>query len=421
MFDQAIVDFFSERKKGWLKKKIKSGMSDREIEQIEKECEEIFSFENWMPNAAKRAGQMSISTHPCTFSHPASRKNKNGYVTPIISNATRHADGYLRSGNVDVKSDAFGNAAALDVYKFLSIKVKDGVTVIDHIKMDTEFAKSLLNIKSESYDTLKKCFMDMVFSDKKVITSSKIKQVYFPVDDEYHQLSILSNSGMIFKLRERIDALRFSDSIKGGRENRRKNIYSDFGYSEIYDITTIGYGGTKPQNISILNNQHAGKAHLLLSVPPFLEKRDIRFPTKDFFTQSLRYYDFKEILKRLDNVFKIERAGKIPLEKIRKGRDNCLADILNIISLKVIALRDVSINQFWSETNELPAWQKLWLCKQYEEERLKDDNWLNELCKHISLWIDRAYKKIVKNPLMLGEAERSYIASFINEHSEVLK
>ncbi|MEX6067038.1 type I-F CRISPR-associated protein Csy1 [Providencia hangzhouensis] len=31
-----------------------------------------------MPSAAKRAGQISLSTHPCTFSHPSSRKTKTG-------------------------------------------------------------------------------------------------------------------------------------------------------------------------------------------------------------------------------------------------------------------------------------------------------------------------------------------------------
>jgi len=85
----------------------------------------VVSPETWLPNAAKRAGQMSLSTHPCTFSHPSARKNKNGYVTPVMANADSFADGYLRSGNVVVEIDALGNAAVLDVYKFLTLEMED--------------------------------------------------------------------------------------------------------------------------------------------------------------------------------------------------------------------------------------------------------------------------------------------------------
>ncbi|HBD9477303.1 TPA: type I-F CRISPR-associated protein Csy1, partial [Legionella pneumophila] len=201
MFDPAITDFFAERKKSWLKKKLKSDMTELEKNNILQECEDIFALENWLPNAAKRAGWMSISTHPCTFSHPSSRKNKNGYVTSIIAKAPRKADGYLRSGNVHVALDALGNAAALDVYKFLSLVTEDGKTIIEHIQQNTEVAKSLLSIKTDSYENLRVGFLEMVSSNEASITSSKIKQVYFPMGNEYHQLSVLSNSGMIFELR----------------------------------------------------------------------------------------------------------------------------------------------------------------------------------------------------------------------------
>lgn len=421
MLDPAITTFFSERKEGWLKKKLKPNMTDIEIRKVELECEEVFSLENWLPNAARRAGQMSISTHPCTFSHPSARKNKNGYVTSIIADNPERTDGFLRTGNTKVSTDALGNAAALDVYKFLTIVTADNRTVLEHIQNDTELAQELLNIRLESYLNLKESFMAMVESDQSLVTSSKIKQVYFPVDGDYHQLSVLSNSGMIFELRTRIDALRFSDSVKQGRELRRNNVHSEAGYSEIYDITTIGYGGTKPQNISVLNSQYGGKAHLLLSVPPFIEKHDTKFPSKNFFKQSLRYYDCKEAMERLDNVFRIERDGQIPLDKIRKGRDRCLSDILDVILQKMMVLRSVSVQQFRPESSALPEWQKVWLCEQFKEQRLTDEVWLDWLCEHIYRWIHDAYKKLIKNPVMLGEAEQSYFKDFVNNNREVLR
>ncbi|RYW83167.1 type I-F CRISPR-associated protein Csy1, partial [Legionella pneumophila] len=69
----------------------------------------------------------------------------------------------------------------------------------------------------------------------------------------------------------------------------------------------------------------------------------------------------------------------------------------------------------------LPDWQKIWLCEQYIEERVKRDDWLETLCVQIALWINSAYKNSIKHPTMLGEAERRYFNDFINQHREALR
>src|SRR3990167_2033620 len=138
------ISFVDESESIWLKKNIKASMSDSEIKALELECETQFSLANWLPNAAARAGQTAISTHPCTFSHPSARKNKNGYVSAIIADSKKANDGFLRSGNVSVAADALGNAAALDVYKFLTLTLADGNTLIQHLEGDSEQAVSLL-------------------------------------------------------------------------------------------------------------------------------------------------------------------------------------------------------------------------------------------------------------------------------------
>lgn len=421
MLDPAIKAFFDERKEGWLKKKIKSGMSEEEKAKAEHECEAVFSLDNWLPHAAKRARQMSMSTHPCTFSHPSARKNKNGTFTSIIANAEYKADGFLRTGNSKTDTDALGNAAALDVYKFLSLVTQTGETLLEHIEQDSDLAKSLLTINSESYDALKSNFLMIAKSDESAVTSSKVKQVFFPVEDGYHQLSILSNSGLIYKLRSRIDNLRFSEKVKEGREKRRSTSYFDGGYKEIYQVTTIGYGGTKPQNISVLNNQNGGKSHLLLSVPPNLEARTKLFPTRNFFKQSIHIKTVHQELERLHKVFSIEKGGDIPLEKARKARDRCLYDILDIVLTIMIELREIAHSQFRAESSQLPEYQKVWLCPDREEERMASGSWLDTLCGEIAHWILISYKKAVKNPVALGEAEHRYIQDFIHDHREVFQ
>lgn len=415
MVDPAIEAFFAEKKERWLKKNIKSSMNDYEIQEKKHECELNFSLENWLPNAAKRAGQISKSSHPCTFSHPSARTNKNGNVTSIVAQNRARVDGYLRTGNMDVEDDALGNGGALDVYKFLSLIMGDGKTLLNHIQESSALAKDLLTIKSEAYENLRNKFLEILISEDKLVTSSKIKQVYFPtMNGDYHQLSILSNSGIIFELKRRLDNLRFPKE----REVRRKNIYVEGGYKQIVDVVTIGYGGTKPQNISVLNKSNKGKSHLLLAIPPNLQKQNIRFPNKDFFIQSINNLEFKPFFQRLDNIFRIENSS-ISLEKKRKARDRCLGDILDLFVDKTITLRRLSAEQYQEKTNVLPLWQKIWLCEFYQEQRKDNLEWLDELSKRIAHWIQSEYKEKIKNAISLGEAERNFIKEFIDENSEV--
>jgi len=86
---------------------------------------------------------------------------------------------------------------------------------MEHIQNDSDLAIELMSIQGESYESLKGNFLKMTEPDDQheTITSSKLKQVYFPVNDTYHQLSILSNSGMIYELKKRIDNIRFSAEI----------------------------------------------------------------------------------------------------------------------------------------------------------------------------------------------------------------
>lgn len=428
MSDPAITDFFVERKSAWLKKNIKSSMNEVEVREKEMECESVFSLKQWLPNAAGRAGQISISTHPCTFSHPSSRKNKNGYASSIIANSAQSNDGFLRSGNVDVPTDALGNAAALDVYKFLSLVMADGQTLIQHLEQDSELAVMLFTLPDDkqSYQSLKEGFLAMTAAGSEVVTSSKIKQVFFPVADledyektKYHQLSILTASGVVFDLRKRLDSMRFGDEIKLAREKKKKNELH-VGYSEIYNLTTIGYGGTKPQNISVLNNQNGGKAHLFMSVPPQLKKRDVHFPASDFFSQNIHYFQCKSQFYQLHKLYSRDDNNM----HIRAERDEYYQSIVDHIIEKMWQVRSVATEQYNSTTNQLPSSQKTWLCGQDEFQALRDtsDSWLDDICKQVSAYLFHGYEKVLgKKAIKLSDTEYKYMQTIVLENKEAFR
>jgi len=415
VIEEAISAFFDERKEIWMKKNQTSSMSDEEVLRLKAKCEESISLEKWLPDAAKRAGQISISTHPCTFSHPSSRKNKNGYVTPIIADAKRQNDGLLRSGNIEVESDALGNAAALDVHKFLNLEMSDGQMLIKHIELESQLAKSLLTIENHRYESLRDGFLKMISSSNDLVTSEKIKQVYFPVKDDYHQLSILSNSGIMYHLKKRIDTMRFGDEVKEKRDKRKKGEYSESGYSEIYSLTTIGFGGTKPQNISVLNSKNGGKAYLLRSMPPVLKKRDIYFPKSNFFEESIRAWEVSEIFDALHRIASTDYNNV----DIRDARIRRYGQLMDKVIEKMWSLRLVSEDQYYEKNSKLKSHQKIWLSHEYEEERESDDTWLDKLENDITDWIIKSYEK--RTNKKFGADEKKDIAKVVHEHRGALR
>ncbi|OXS02309.1 type I-F CRISPR-associated protein Csy1 [Shewanella algae] len=417
MLDPAIVTFFAERKEAWLKKNVSTSMQESEVLEKQRECEQNFLLANWLPDAAKRAGQISIASHPCTFSHPSARKNKNGYVSSIIAKNKPSADGFLRSGNVAVEPDALGNAAALDVYKFLSLPMSDQRSLLVHIEQESELARQLLEVPTCDYQTLRDGFLKMIDSDQASVSSSKIKQVYFPVaEGEYHLLSLLTHSGHLFELRKRLDAMRFGELVKEARECKKANRFHPEGYQEIFGLTTIGFGGTKPQNISVLNNQNAGKAHLLPSIPPNLTPREIRLPKTDFFKECFTAWQAKEVLEALHRLFKTDYNNI----NIRDGRDYRIQQYVDLVIEKMWQVRLFLTDHQGDLPSELPSEQKVWLYPEFESQREQENEWLDKITRQIARGLINHYSrsKVIFNPLLLADQELLAIETVVASNRE---
>ncbi|MGL5336625.1 MAG: type I-F CRISPR-associated protein Csy1, partial [Enterovibrio sp.] len=311
-----------------------------------------------------------------------------------------------------------GNAAALDVYKFLSLVMSDGRSLLEHIKQESELARQLLTVPTCDYQTLRDGFLKMVGSEQDSVSSSKIKQVYFPVEDgEYHLLSLLTHSGHLFELRKRLDLLRFGDAVKEARECRKNNQFHPTGYQEIYGLTTIGFGGTKPQNISVLNNQNGGKAHLLASVPPELKKRDIRLPKTNFFTESFSAWQAKEVLDALCSLFKTDYNNI----NIRDGRDYRIQQYVDLIIEKMWQVRQFLADYSGELSNDLPLEQKIWLYPEFEQQRHQEDGWLDKIIYEIARSLKSSLSKVITNPVTLADQELFAIESVVASNKESLR
>ncbi|MCF7964019.1 MAG: type I-F CRISPR-associated protein Csy1 [Methylobacter tundripaludum] len=411
MLDPAIENFLSERKAARIKKNLKPGISDQERQAIELEATEFFRLDNWLPDAAKRAGWLSMLSHPGKFTHPSAK------TSAIIADAQPKPDGFLRTGNADTDLDVLGNAAALDVHKFLSLTLTDGQTVLAHLEQTSAAIQAQFELSTLPFSELQQGLLAIKQSSDTAKTSEKIKQVYFPVGDGYHLLSILTPSGLMFKLKEAINVLRFSDEAKQAREDRRHQVHNAQGFDELYNLSVIGFGGTKPQNISVLNNQNGGTAYLLPSLPPQLETRAIQPPKTGFFSDSLYYKHYQDSFKALHRLLMVNHNTI----DIRDGRDYWISSIAEQIIEKVWQFRQLPPG--WSDATNLPLAQKIWLDAAYNEQRENQDAWLDEIIRSITGWFHIAYKKTVgeDKAVFLGDVELAYIRTVLGAMQEDLR
>lgn len=402
-----IHDFLNNRKEEWLKKKLTADMSEADKSDLLQEASTKYALATWLPDAAKRAGQLSMATHPGKFSHPSAK------TSSIIANAEYANDGYLRTGNIAYDLDLFGNAAAMDVYKFLSLTLENGQTVLDHLEVDSPEIKAIFTIPSAEFTTLKQGFLAVKQGDKSQITDGLVKQLYFPIEEGYHLLSILTPSGLLVKFKKQLDQMRFSNNAKEAKECRRKEAYHREGYDDIYNLTVTAYGGTKPQNISVLNSQNGGVSYLLCSTPPILKKRNIRLPNRNFFTSTLRISGLKESFQSLHGLLKLN----INNIHIREAINNIIKYVIDYVLDHMFQVRNSGIG--WSTTDyykNLPLAQRIWLDNRYIKERENIEDWLDTICSAFARWVIEAYKETFKREqIKLGDAELQHIRDFVDD------
>lgn len=390
-----VQQFLDERKSTWLKAKLKSSKEDLDKQvELESEANDKFWLNTWLPDAASRASQITMVSHPSKFSHP------NAKTSALVATKQSKADGYLRSGNVAYELDVFGNAAAMDVYKFLSVVLSDNRTILDHLEENSAEIQSLLAIDSANYEDMRLSFLKIKDVGTKSKTDPLVKQVYFPVDDGYHLLSLLTPSGLLCKVKERIDTMRFSDEAKEAREfrNGKEKKHHAVGFSDVLNLTITAYGGTQPQNVSVLNSRNAGRAYLLPTLPPLFDSRQVRLPKNNFFKDTLNPRQFKDAFAPLHRLLMSDKNNI----KIRTAIQKHVQEIVLQVLYQAQGVRAQGVRSHgtgWSQKEyfeNLPDQQRIWLDDANHDARHETNNWLDEVLSDFARWIVSSYKYLFK-------------------------
>jgi CRISPR-associated protein Csy1 len=355
--------------------------------------------------------QGTIISHSAKMTHPACKFPR------IYAQAPKKSDGFVRTGNVAVDFDMHINATKLKVFKFLSLKI--GNSTVYNLINENEVVL-LAEIFSATEDLVAEWVHQFVkvINQQDLRSHSAIKQIFFPVENEYHQLSILTPSGLVFNLKNKIDHINDrSKEAYLGKIAKKNSEYLDSDFSFISGLTVTKHGGDHPKNISGLNNKYQSY-YLLPSVPPVLNKRDIHFPQTDFFNQTVHYFQCKVQFSALHKLYKQDSNNM----HVRAQRDEYYQDVIDHVIEKMWQIRGVALAQYIQKNSQLSAAQTTWLSDQTQLLRETTDDWLDDICNAITTFLFHGYEKVVgKKAIKLGDAEHKQMKKIVNKNKEALR
>ncbi len=349
----------------------------------------------WLENTISLFSKCGMATHVGKFTHPDVRVNLNEKKQVKSS--------YVMTESTECETDICCTSASyLGAAKLLLHPLEDGKPLWKHIINEDEEVKQDIEELGISFADVKQQVEEMMENNIPPATDGRLRQVYFPVGEGmYHLLTILPASSLLETLNGRNRRMR---NYRFECFNDKSECYGN-DYDEIPDRTTIGFGGTKPQNISTLNSEAGGKADLLFSMPPILKDKKIRLPRYNFLEETISYRDVVPLFKKLHSLFLSERNNV----SVRKQIENTVNELVDVVLRFCDLLREEPTG--WSDEEKftnLSKMQKIWLDEAYRDER--DEAWAEETGIYFGDWFIQKYRKIMKEERVpLGEEEMKYI------------
>lgn len=260
-----------------------------------------FTPATWLEDAARRAGQIQAVTHSLKPIHPDAR-GTNLYAPPQALAALPVVGSHCL-GN-DFVGDVVGNAAALDVYKFLKLEHQGRSFLALVHERDADLAAALSDDPAQAQDWIN-AFAALTEPRGRLASHTLAKQLYWltgnnPHDDaSYHLLAPLYASSLAHRVYQTVQDDRFSEEAKTARDAKKAGTFSERPVREYPQLAVQQLGGTKPQNISQLNSERRGNNFLLASLPPTWRTEELKplLKTESMFPRYSRRPEVKQMVK----------------------------------------------------------------------------------------------------------------------------
>lgn len=350
---------------GW-KAKIQEFIADRlqrklnglKPDETDKRAKLIAAHEPsaWIADAAQRSAKIQLATHTLKPLHPDAR-GTNLHVSEFIEDVPDLVGTHSLKG--ELISDGVCNAADLDVLAFLSIELQ-GELLLDKLMANDPEAVAALSDDAEQANTWAEAFASIKEVKGQPASHTLAKQLYFPLSDGgYHLLAPLFPTSLVHAIQQQIREDRFGEKAKAARAALREGQPHDEGFREYPELAIQKFGGTKPQNISQLNNERRGENWLLASRPPIWRSAAVRPPlnARSVFGGPLT-------------------ATRRMREAVRQLRGFLARTARNNVSIRTARARMVGeicdeVHQYAARLRELePGWSADEHCRLHESERL---------------------------------------------------
>ncbi|MEQ6437247.1 type I-F CRISPR-associated protein Csy1 [Comamonas sp. w2-DMI] len=363
-----------------------------------------FAPDAWLEDAARRVQQIQAVTHSLKPIHPDAR-GTNLYVEPEqlpeLCELGSHALGTEFAG------DVVGNAAALDVYKFLKLQV-GGRSLLSALLAEDADALQALHDDPVKAQALRDALVSLTAPRAGGPSShGRAKQLYWLTGDDacddaqYELLAPLYATSLAHAVYGEIQEHRFGEANKAARLARRGRKPHDGVFHDYPDLAAQKMGGTKPQNISQLNSERGGVNYLLSSLPPAWTPSAVRMPVHAesvFDRMFIARPEVRCTVRALRKFLAEATQSNKPTRDTRKAYTDALLDELVAFANELQQL----VQPGWSKDDErfeaLSYMEKLWLdplrSELPEEVQFASDwmymDWPAEIGKRFSTWLNRA-------------------------------
>jgi CRISPR-associated protein Csy1 len=326
------------------------------------ELQQAFIPAVWLDDAARRVGQIQAVTHSLKPIHPDA-KGTNLYsppqALPELPVVGSHCLGE------DFAGDVVGNAAALDVHKFLKLAHQGRSLLTLVLARDADLAAALSDDPAQANVWIN-AFAGLVEPRGRAASHTLAKQLYWltgndPHDDaNYHLLAPLYASSLAHHVYQAVQDDRFSEEAKAAREARKAGAFSDRPVREYPQLAIQQLGGTKPQNISQLNSERRGNNLLLASLPPIWRSVELK-PLLNTDSMFLRYSRRPEVRQQVKTLLAFLKSDPARNVETRANRAEMVETLIDEFLQLRAELR--TLLPGWSQSNEcrLASAEKHWL------------------------------------------------------------
>lgn len=402
-FRSAIAAFIEARREAKLK-----GKEDDAEAAAKYECA------TWLADAARRVTQIQAVTHVLKASHPDARGSSLHAEPETLPSHAEVGSHLLRDG---YSEDIVGNAAALDVFKFLKLEVENR-RLLDWMRDGDPDLRDALSADAELASGWMEAFSSLVRSNTAPVSHEMAKQVYWLIGNEparnkqYHLLQPMFSSSLAHAVHADIQDARFGEANKLARQAFRAKETHNEEYRDYRNLIARKLGGTKPQNVSQLNSERGGVNYLLASLPPkWQQERKPRLLNLDSAIERFAWFEGVPFLLRKLAAFLKSVADKprnMDLVEKREAIEQALGQQLALFAVSIHA----SLEPGWTRDTDctLPLCEKLWLDPERTElpprsdpEQAEDDrtfnaaytfgDWPDEVAGRFANWVNERLRE----------------------------